>query len=130
MSQKWSYNNLEFEVDLQDADFAEKYEQAFERMGRDEKAVQKAGTNSEIIRGYCQLFFHLFDDLYGAGTAEQMFQGRVNVGMCDMAYGAFIDAAKACNEEAARFRESMSSRYKPQQNRQQRRGYNTNGKKG
>ena len=33
MSQKWSYNNIEFEVDLQDADFAEKYEKAFERMG-------------------------------------------------------------------------------------------------
>ena len=50
MSQKWSYNNIEFEVDLQDADFAEKYEKAFERMGQDEKKVQKAGSNSELIR--------------------------------------------------------------------------------
>ena len=32
MSQKWSYNNLEFEVDLQDADFAERYENAFKQM--------------------------------------------------------------------------------------------------
>ena len=42
MSQKWNYNNMEFEVDLQDADFAERYEAAFERMALDEKKVQKA----------------------------------------------------------------------------------------
>lgn len=56
MSQKWNYNNMEFEVDLQDADFAERYEAAFERMALDEKKVQKAGKNSEVIRGYCGLF--------------------------------------------------------------------------
>ena len=41
MSQKWSYNNLEFEVDLQDADFAERYENAFKQMEEEEKRVQK-----------------------------------------------------------------------------------------
>lgn len=121
MSQKWTYNNLEFEVDLQDADFAEKYEKAFTRMSRDEKVVQKAGTNSEVIRGYCRLFLNLFDDLYGAGTSEKMFEGKMNAGMCDMAYAAFIDAAQRCNQEAAQRRGQLVSQYAPRQNRQHRR---------
>ena len=121
MSQKWSYNNIEFEVALQDADFAEKYEKAFERMGQDEKKVQKAGNNSELIRGYCGLFHNLFDDIYGAGTAKRLFDGKMNAGMCDLAYAAFMGACMRCNEEAVQQRGQLMSRYAPRQNRQQRR---------
>ena len=126
MSQKWSYNNIEFEVDLQDADFAEKYEKAFERMGQDEKKVQKAGTNSELIRGYCSLFHNLFDDIYGEGTSKRLFEGKVNAGMCDVAYSSFIEACKRCNDEAVQRRGQLISRYEPQQNRQQRRNQQRN----
>lgn len=121
MSQKWSYNGQEFEVDLQDAIFSEKYEQAFERLGIDEKKVQKEGSLSSVLRGYCNLFFHLFDDIYGPGTSEQLFGGKVNAGMCDEAYSAFLDAAKRSNMEAGQARAEMLSKYKPTQNRAQRR---------
>lgn len=130
MSQKWNYNNLEFEVDLQDADFAEKYEKAFSRMAQDEKMVQKAGKNSEVIRGYCSLYHNLFDDIYGAGTSEKLFEGKVNAGMCEQAYLTFIDACKQCNEEASQRRGQLMSRYAPQQNRQQRRNQQKKGYRG
>lgn len=127
MSQKWNYNNMEFEVDLQDADFAERYEAAFERMALDEKKVQKAGKNSEVIRGYCGLFFNLFDDIYGAGTSQKLFEGKINAGLCDQAYAAFIGAARQCNQEAAQQRTQMMSQYAPRHNRQQRRHGNRGG---
>lgn len=126
MSQKWSYNDIELEVDLQDADFAELYENAFKQMEEEEKRVQKAGTTSEVIRGYCGLFFNLFDRIYGKGTSERMFKGKANVGMCDAAYSAFIDAARRSNQEAVQRRSQMLNKYAPQQNRQQRR-HNRNG---
>ena len=126
MSQKWSYNNLEFEVDLHDADFAERYENAFKQMEEEEKRVQKAGTTSEVIRGYCGLFFNLFDCIYGKGTSGKMFEGKVNAGMCDAAYSAFIDAARRSNQEAMQRRGQMLNKYAPHQNRQQRR-HNRNG---
>ena len=126
MSQKWSYNNIEFEVDLQDADFAEKYEKAFERMGQDEKKLQKAGNNSELIRGYCGLRHRLLDDNDGAGTANKLFEGKVNAGMCDLAYAAFMTACMRCNEEAVQRRGQLMSRFSPQQNRQQRRSQQRN----
>ncbi|MEG7531435.1 MAG: DUF6673 family protein [Hungatella sp.] len=118
MSQKWSYNGQEFEVDLQDADFTERYETSFNRMADEEKILQKAGTNSEIIRGYCMLFFHLFDGIYGQGTAEKLFGNKVNAGLCDDAYEAFLDAAKRNSQEAAQRRSESLARYAPKQKRQ------------
>lgn len=121
MSQKWSYNGLEFDVDLQDADYAERYEFAFNRMAEEEKEVQKAGTNSQVIRSYCKLFFNLFDDIYGAGTSVKMFGDKVNSGICDEAYGEFLDAARKSSQEAAQKRSENLAKYTPKQNRQQRR---------
>ena len=130
MSQKWNYNGVELEVDLQDADFAERYEKAFQNMEKNEKDLQKAGSNSEIIRGYCKMFNDLFDDIYGPGTSDKLFGGKMNAGHCDEAYALFLDAARACNEEARQRRSAFSSRYSPQsqivpyQNRQERRAKN------
>ncbi|OUQ12095.1 hypothetical protein B5E84_19405 [Lachnoclostridium sp. An14] len=121
MSLKWEYNGVILEVDLQDADFAERYEKAFARMEESEKELQKVGVNSEMIRGYCNLFYQLFDDIYGDGTGEKLFAGKKNARMCDEAYRNFLAAAKKDADDARNQRMSFISRFTPHQNRQQRR---------
>lgn len=121
MSQNWEYNGLTLEVDLQDAEFAEKYEKAFTEMAKEETELQKTGSTSEIIRGYCRMFWALFDRIYGTGTAEKLFQGRIHAGMCDAAYAAFIDACKKDTQKSHRARAEFMGKYSPNQNRQQRR---------
>ena len=39
MSQKWKWNDVELEIDMQDVDFQEKYERAFEILEKEEKEV-------------------------------------------------------------------------------------------
>ena len=109
------------EVDLQDADFAASYEKAFARMEESEKELQKVGMNSEMIRGYCNLFYQLFDDIYGDGTGESLFSVKKNARMCDEAYRNFLAAAKKDADDARNQRMSFISRFTPHQNRQQRR---------
>lgn len=121
MSRKWSYNEQEFEVDLQDANFAEKYETAFALMGEEEKLILKAGSSSKIIRSYCDMYFHLFDAIYGPGTASRLFDDKVNARLCDEAYAVFMDAAVENARDAAQSRSDALSRYAPKQNRQQQR---------
>ena len=121
MSQKWEYNGVTLEVDLQDADFAASYEKAFARLEESEKEMQKVGMNSEMIRGYCNLFYQLFDDIYGDGTGERLFSGKKNARMCDEAYRNFLTAAKKDADDARNQRMSFMSRFTPHQNRQQRR---------
>lgn len=124
MSQKWEYNGVTLEVDLQDLEFAEKYEAAFLRMEEDEKSVRKAGKTSEIIREYSEMYYRLFDGIYGQGTADKLFSGRKNVRMCDEAYAAFIGAAKSDVADARQRRSEFVARYAPNQNREQRRANN------
>ena len=121
MSQKWEYNGVTLEVDLQDADFAASYEKAFARLEESEKEMQKVGMNSEMIRGYCNLFYQLFDDIYGDGTGEKLFAEKKNARMCDEAYRNFLAAAKKDADDARNQRMSFISRFTPHQNRQQRR---------
>ena len=45
-------NDVELDIDMEDADFQERYEAAFEKMSGAEKKLQKAGKASEITRGY------------------------------------------------------------------------------
>ena len=120
MSLKWEYNGVTLEVDLQDADFAASYEKAFARLEESEKEMQKVGMNSEMIRGYCNLFYQLFDDIYGDGTGERLFSGKKNARMCDEAYRNFLAAAKKDADDARNQRMSFISRFTPHQNRQQR----------
>ena len=124
MSQKWEYNGVTLEVDLQDADFAEKYETAFNKLAEEEKQLQKEGTTSSVIRKYCKMFFDLFDTIYGPGTSEKLFCGNMNAALVDDAYSCFIDAAKRCNAEAVQRRNEFKSKYAPQLNREQRRYHN------
>ena len=92
MSQKWEYNGVTLEVDLQDADFAASYEKAFARLEESEKEMQKVGMNR-----------------------------KKNARMCDEAYRNFLTAAKKDADDARNQRMSFMSRFTPHQNRQQRR---------
>ena len=52
----WKYNDVELDVDMADAEFQEKYENAFEKMEESEKTIKKDGKISEITRAYCSLY--------------------------------------------------------------------------
>lgn len=121
MSRKWEYNGVELEVDTQDAFFVEKYETAFEKMAENEKKIQKIGKVSAVLKGYCQLFFDLFDDIYGPGTSDKLFNGKINSGMTDECYERFLDAVKEDKRISEQKRITYLSKYVPAQNRQQNR---------
>lgn len=115
MSQRWEYNGKSFEVDLLDADFAARYEEAYAKLGETEKHLQKVGKQSEILRDYCTMFETFFDTIYGEGTATTLFEGKKHAGMCDLAYTAFIEAALRDLEETQKRSRSIKQRYQPRQ---------------
>ena len=48
----WKWNDVELEVDFEDADFQERYEKAFDKLEGIEKELQKTGKLSEITKKY------------------------------------------------------------------------------
>ena len=97
---KWKWNDVELDIDLEDADFVEKYEKAFNRMGETEKSVMSVGSLTERCKDYCKMFFQLFDDIFGNGTSDKLFKGKMHMGLVDECYESFLTFAKKEMEEA------------------------------
>lgn len=90
----WKWNNAELEIDMEDVEFQEKYEKAFQKMEQTENKLLKTGMLSDYTKAYCQMFHQLFDDLFGEGTSEKLFGGKYHVGAVENAYESFIDHCK------------------------------------
>lgn len=109
MSQTWKINNLELEFDIFDLENSEKYEKAFEQMSAEEKAIKRDGKMSEFIRSYCDMYYHLFENLFGKETAEKLCK-RYNSNEWEQVYGSFLDYIQSQNNEAQKMRASIVNR--------------------
>ena len=112
-------NDVELDIDMEDYDFQVKYEKAFDRLEQDEKELQKIGRASEITKAYCEMFNRLFDNIFGEGTSQKLFDGKFNMSKTEQVYSEFIgicaEQVKTINDR----RTKLANKYKP--NRAQRR---------
>ena len=69
----WSINGCEFEVDMEDADTAERYVSALKILENSQNI--KVNSLSEKIRAYCKAFREFYDTFLGEGTSEKLFTG-------------------------------------------------------
>lgn len=74
-------NNVKLEGDLMDADFMEKFETAMVKMRDTAQAKKQENfpTAAAIYRAQCEVVNTCFDEIFGAGTAQKLFQGKMNV---------------------------------------------------
>lgn len=89
----WSINGLELEMDLDDAETLEKYEKAFTEMDNQEKEFPKDGKTSEIVRRYCDLYYRLFENLFGKDDADKIVQKKYHMGQWEEVYASFLKFA-------------------------------------
>lgn len=67
---------------------------------------------SEISKAYCKMFWELFDELFGEGTAQRLFEGKMNTGLCDECYDSFISHCQKQVNEINKKRSSRFAKYK------------------
>lgn len=115
----YTINEIDLEIDMEDYEFQKKYEDAFNQMVEEEKELQKVGSNSDITLGYCKMFYHLFDNIFGEGTGEKLFKRKYNARVIDETYEEFIGICAEQSKKAQMRRNKIASKYKP--NRAQRR---------
>lgn len=74
-------NGIKLEGDLMDADFMEKFELSMIKM-RDSAQAKKRETFPTAAANYraqCEVVNTCFDEIFGAGTAQKLFGGKMNV---------------------------------------------------
>ncbi|MBY6932283.1 DUF6673 family protein [Clostridium botulinum] len=94
-------NNVEIEdLDLMDADVAEKYEKAVTDLQKKEKETNFEGMGlSKIIRTQCTLIFDFFNDVWGTGTDKKVFGNKTNYRVCEKAFKDVVEySVKQKNE--------------------------------
>lgn len=104
----WKWNDVELEIDMEDVEFLEKYENAFEIMEEEEKQVKNIGKYSEMTRSYCDMFYHLFDNIFGEGAGNKLLGKKKNARIVDDCYESFL---KCCKQEVAAANKNRASRY-------------------
>lgn len=115
----WRINGHEFVLDIQDADTAERYEEAFSRMGQEEKNLPKDGKHSAWLRAYCGMFRNLFDHIFGNGAAVKILGEKDNTRVATETYEDFLNFIAAQQEPLAALQNRVINRFSP--NRAQRR---------
>lgn len=109
----WEINGLNLELDIEDYNDNVKYRNAFAVMDKEEKALQKDGDRGEFIKRYCLMYYHLYDNIFGEGTGERIFNGKFNSRICDEIYDSFLGFVRAQTEEAQKRKSEFASRYTP-----------------
>lgn len=111
---KWEWNNIKLEIDMDDVDFHEKYEKAFEKAAQKEQELQKKTDTlkmHEFSRQYCDIFYTIFDGIYGEGTAEKLFNGKRNFRILEEAYNSWLSLCKKDIEESLKRRKAMYGKF-------------------
>ena len=117
-------NDVELELDLMDADMADKYEKAYRKMQKDVTNIPNNLSLAENIRKQCKLIFNFFDEVFGEGTSKKIFGNKTNLRECIKAVETLIDHVNKDTEEASK----IINKYSP--NRVERRNSKFNNRKG
>ena len=101
-------NSKEFELDLFDVNVAENFDRAFLEFSEKATAEGKKEYKSlsEGMKIGCDIIFDFFDNAFGKGTAENIFDGKRNYKLC-------LNTYKECSAQYNKFIEEMPKELKP-----------------
>lgn len=125
----WKINGLELPFDFEDENYMERYARAFEHMKESAKNEPKTGMRHEYIHFYCDVYYQLFDELFGRGTSDKLFNGQRNMRLCDEVFDSFLKFVRSTMKASQDYTVARKQYYRnfnrPQPNRQKKkRRYN------
>lgn len=115
-------NGVELEFDFYDADQMEVFEKAFEGARVDMEKAFKSQKQSQLIRGVCQATINMIDEIFGEGTANEVFQGETNFRKSMQVFNALVEEKIKQEEEVDNIvseMRSMTEKYAVQPNNRQ-----------
>lgn len=86
------------DLDIFEADVAEKYEKALENVKIEAKKTEGLKT-SAVIRKQCNIIFDCFNILFGPGTDRKIFGDKVNLLICMRAFEELVEQVNSQKEE-------------------------------
>ena len=108
----WTVNGCEFEIDMEDAETAEKYDSAIAVL-EDAENIEFS-TLSKKIRAYCKAFRDFYDTLLGENASEKIFAGiNDNCRKYDEIYSSLLDFIAKQRAISSNRMNEISKKYAP-----------------
>lgn len=117
----WVENGYEFELDIGDAEYAEKVEKALANLEKAEKSMKRDGGITERILAYDAMFRSFYDDLFGPGGGDDVLGEKRSIAHCNEVYDRFLDFINKQGKSFEAQRAAISTKYAYTGNRAQRR---------
>lgn len=105
-------NGVDLEVNFLDADFMEKIENCCKKVSEQaekSKTELKDLTFAQQIKAECKIIKDFFDDLFGEGTSEKIFQGKNDLMLCLSAFQELVEEKVKMQQEM----NSLFAKYSP-----------------
>lgn len=108
-------NGIQLEFDMLDANTAERYEDANLTLQKQLAAMNlETMRTADAIRKQCQIVFDYFDCIFGTGTSDTIFAGKMHLGECldalEIVTNASTAQSKAFEERFSRYRPNRAQR--------------------
>lgn len=95
-------NGIELEFDFYDADQMEVFEDALDRATEEiQEATKEQRKQSQMIRSICEVTINMLDDVFGKGTASDVFKGETNFKKCLEVFTALVKERAKQEDEMA-----------------------------
>lgn len=111
----WEINDLQLELDITDADTAERYEKAVDKL---KKNIPKSGAvglkTSAYIRAYCKAHRNLYNTLFGDNAGDKIFANSSDsIIKYNAVYGKFLAFVAKQSNSASHEIEELHKKYSP-----------------
>lgn len=129
-------NGTELEFDLFDADVIEKYEDGNEKVlaKMKDNTLFEGKSTADCMRVQCGIIDGFFDEVFGDGTAQKIFNKPWNLRERIYAFEAVAEESQKCGQEVRditdKYTANRAQRRQPKQNggNKRRQFYQNNGK--
>lgn len=111
----WEMEGYSFELDITDADTAERYEAATEKLRTDIPATGVVGMSfPAYIRAYCKAHRAFYDTVFGEPVSEKIFAGIPdNIRKYNAIYAKFLAFVSAQGTAVQNEAQEIVNKYKP-----------------
>lgn len=84
-------NGVELELDIFDVETHELFEKSLKAVQTGVAEATKKTTTTEQIRYQCEVVYDFFDEVFGEGVAEDVFDGKMNLLKCLEAFATVVE---------------------------------------
>lgn len=110
----FTVNGKKLEYDIFELEKAELFEQEMNSVVNKMNALQnreESITLAQSIRTQCEVIAECFDHLFGEGTAEKIFDGRINLLLALNSYEELINGIHAEKSQVEKIAKAAVSKY-------------------